>query len=105
MTEYSIAWNKYLMSNDYIHSQQEMAAKGIKQPYLNNILELTFQAGYNSKAAALAGREEEKKVWYIKLLAKLLRIKHGTHLTLDEYIEEVKLKIKPLPPPPKHEGR
>lgn len=37
--------------------------------------------------------EERKKQWYIKLLSKLMRIKHGTHLSLDEYIEEVRVQI------------
>jgi hypothetical protein len=49
-TKYSQALIEYKQSNDYLSSVKEMKAKGMKQPYIDNILESAFSAGFNSNA-------------------------------------------------------
>lgn len=47
-THYSAAWDSYKSSADYEASLRELSLKGLKQPYLDNILRSAFDAGYNS---------------------------------------------------------
>lgn len=49
MTKYSVAWNKYLTTSDYKTSVEQMSKHGMKQPYIDNILRLSFDAGWNFK--------------------------------------------------------
>jgi hypothetical protein len=48
-TSYSKAWDEYLESDDYVKSWKVLSAKGIKQPYLDNILRGAFDAGWNAR--------------------------------------------------------
>lgn len=48
-THYQIAWEKYLKSTDYERAEKALSEKGIVQPYLNNILQLPFNYGYNQR--------------------------------------------------------
>lgn len=48
-TDYQITWENYLSSTDYKRAEEAMIKKGIKQPYLNNILQGAFEAGWNLK--------------------------------------------------------
>ena len=50
ITPYLKAWHAYLESNDYKDAAKELKAKGIIQPYLNNILQGAFQYGWNKRA-------------------------------------------------------
>lgn len=48
-TEYSKAWTAYKKSKDYERAVKAMSEKGIKQPYLDNILQGAFEAAWNLK--------------------------------------------------------
>lgn len=43
-----IAWETYKNSPDYYSAINAMMKVGMKQPYIDNILNSTFAAGYNS---------------------------------------------------------
>lgn len=47
-TNYSEAWKKYLKSNSYKETVENMKTNGINQPYAGNILENAFAAGWNA---------------------------------------------------------
>jgi hypothetical protein len=49
VTPYASAWSKYILSAEYKASVEEMIKHGMKQPYVNNILQESFSAGWNSK--------------------------------------------------------
>ena len=48
-TDYSKAWTAYKKSKDYERAVKAMSEKGIKQPYLDNILQGAFEAAWNLK--------------------------------------------------------
>lgn len=43
-----IAWETYKNSPDYYSAMNAMMKMGMKQPYIDNILNLTFAAGYRA---------------------------------------------------------
>lgn len=45
-THYSVAWGRYTETKSYLTSVKEMTNHGMKQPYIDNILRLAFNAGY-----------------------------------------------------------
>lgn len=49
ITDYSKAWENYKMSNSYDKSVEQMIKHGMKQPYVDNILRLSFDAGWNAR--------------------------------------------------------
>lgn len=52
MTAYQQAWNKYKASFDYSRAVYVLKSTGHIQPYIDNILEMSFAAGWNSREDA-----------------------------------------------------
>jgi hypothetical protein len=48
-TKYFIAFAEYKSTNEYKSLVDTFKNKGFNQPYINNIIEQIFTAGYNSK--------------------------------------------------------
>lgn len=48
-TEYSKAWKQYCSTQSYSALVTLMLMKGLQQPYIDNILRDTFDAGWNAK--------------------------------------------------------
>lgn len=49
ITKYSRAWEKYKLSIEHNRSEDAMSAMGLKQPYIDNILQSAFSCGWNAK--------------------------------------------------------
>jgi hypothetical protein len=50
LTEYEMAWNIFITSDGYRDCHYALADKGIRMPYIENILRVAFDAGYNSRS-------------------------------------------------------
>lgn len=48
MPPYRKAWIEYKKTNDYKRSSDALKAKGIKQPYRDNILQSAFAIGWSA---------------------------------------------------------
>lgn len=73
-TLYSIAWKEYLKSKEYETSAAALAKKGVKQPYLNNILQSAFAAGWNALEGHQINESYEKyKSSMLKENKKIMR--------------------------------
>ena len=48
-TEYTQAWEAYKASPEHKRSEGAMLEKGMKQPYIDNILQSAFECGWNNK--------------------------------------------------------
>lgn len=47
-TPYSKAWKEFKRTKEYKRGMEEMLKRGMIQPYISNILQTAFAAGYNS---------------------------------------------------------
>ena len=56
-TNYRKAWLAFRETDDYQNACNEMFRKNMKQPYIDNILEVSFAAGWGDKKIV---RVEEK---------------------------------------------
>lgn len=47
-TNFSLAWVDFKMSDDYRRLVTALSKAGIKQPYLDNVIWISFTAGWNA---------------------------------------------------------
>ena len=49
ITNYYKAWHEFKKTKEYKGASESMKAKGVKQPYRDNILRVAFDAGWKDK--------------------------------------------------------
>lgn len=49
VTAFSQAWDDYKETKEYKQTVDLLKNKGMNQPYIDNVIFLSFTAGYNSK--------------------------------------------------------
>jgi hypothetical protein len=52
-THYSMMWHSHTQTADYKLSVSEMQKAGMKHPYIENILRISFDAGYKGRVENL----------------------------------------------------
>lgn len=45
-TPYQLAWSQFKKESAYLKSENILLKRGMKQPYINNLLEAAFSSGY-----------------------------------------------------------
>lgn len=52
-TNYAQAWNEFIESQEHTRCVNEMMKHGMKQPYIDNILRIAFDDGWNASGVKI----------------------------------------------------